>query len=69
MKPVVKQVDTSDAVSIKCCGCPGTVMFSRDTSKSPTFFHTLPYCKRFYDTETIDELLEYMQDCRKMQEN
>lgn len=53
--------------TLPCCDCSGTVSFVHpDNSKSggqPTFFHTMPYCKRFDDTNTTDAIIQYMRDC------
>jgi hypothetical protein len=58
--------------TIRCCACPGTVIFQHPTGEPddhPTFFHTMPYCKRFDAVNTQDELVRYMRDCQLAQEN
>ncbi len=49
-------------LTLPCVGCTGKVTFSVETER-PTFFHTMPYCKRFDATNTADDLIVYMRDC------
>lgn len=52
--------------TIRCCACRGYVTFQSPTDEPgdrPTFFHTIPYCKRFDETNTADGIIQYMRDC------
>lgn len=53
-----------DRFEIPCCGCTGTVIFVEpEPDGQPTFFHTMPYCARFDQTNTVDDIIKYMRDC------
>ena len=61
-----------DKITVRCCGCKGDVTFQRptdDLEDHPTLYHTIPYCKRFEDVNTLDDLADYVRDCRRAQEN
>jgi len=52
-------------VTLRCCACAGQVTFvipERDDDR-PTFFHTMPYCARFDDVKTPDDVVSYFRDC------
>jgi hypothetical protein len=57
-------VNLPDKIAIRCCGCAGEVTFISPTDNArPTFFHTIPACKRFDETNTAMGIVEYMRDC------
>lgn len=63
-------VGSVETIQLPCCACTGKVSFGTpETTTHPTFFHTMPYCKRFDATNTQDELVNYIRDCRLAQEN
>jgi hypothetical protein len=51
-------------VTIRCCACKGMVTFKAPRENDrPTFFHTMPYCERFDQTNTADAVIQYFRDC------
>lgn len=58
--------ETHEGVTVPCCGCSGKVTFvvPKANSDHPTLLHTMPYCKRFEETNTGDDIVKYVQDCR-----
>lgn len=55
-----------ESVVVPCCACQGEVTFvvpRRGKKERPTFFHTMPYCQRFSDTNTSADVVKYLQDC------
>lgn len=65
-----KTVDGVETITLPCCACAGKVSFATpETTDSPTFFHTMPMCKRFDDTNTADDVVQYLRDCGNAQRN
>jgi hypothetical protein len=65
-----KVVDGVETITLPCCACDGKVSFATpETTTNPTFFHTIPYCKRFDDTNTTDDVVQYLRDCGNAQRN
>jgi hypothetical protein len=55
-----------DQITVRCCACTGTVTFQAprsDPEDRPTFFHTIPACKRFDETNTVEGVVQYLRDC------
>jgi hypothetical protein len=54
-----------NGITLPCCACKGTVTFQVPESDQdhPTFFHTMPPCERFDQTNTTDDIVKYMRDC------
>lgn len=52
------------ATTLPCCACAGKVSFTDpDTTQDVSFLHTMPYCVRFEETNTADDLVQYLKDC------
>ena len=51
-----------NAVTLPCAACDGKATFTAEGER-PTFFHTIPYCRRFDETNDVDSLLRYWKDC------
>lgn len=65
-----KTVDGVETITLPCCACAGKVSFATpETTAHPTFFHTMPFCARFEETNTADDLATYVRDCRIASEN
>jgi hypothetical protein len=60
--PLVK-----NSATVPCCACTGRVTFAMPESDDDrtAFFHTMPYCARFDQTNTPDAVVQYLRDCRK----
>lgn len=71
MKRKSKKPTLPSEVTVKCCDCSGSVTFvvPKSPKDYPTFFHTMPKCKRFDSTNTPDAIVKYLQDCNRVAQN
>jgi len=64
MKERIKR--DGDQIRMNCSDCSGEVIFvipSETGTDRPTLFHTMPYCQRFDDTNTVKQIIQYYRDC------
>ena len=63
---MTKKILIEKSVTVRCCACAGQVTFEEpgeEADSRPTFLHTMPYCSRFDQTNTVDDIIKYMRDC------
>lgn len=55
-----------NSITFTCSGCDGKATFTPDGER-PTFMHTFPFCERFNEVCTVEELTAYMRECAEKQ--